>query len=139
MDHSWFKKFNTYNAPRAIKTANPGFAQVHPDVASGKLMLTTTYQSLTQHGIFPPDADGGEQFPLTPHWGKNQTFSVPKSEYLRAEIPGPYDKNTGKLRGEWVEEHRDLVYLAMKQQDGRCPTCRAESEYWALGDGFPYP
>jgi membrane-associated phospholipid phosphatase len=53
-------------------------------------------------------------------------------------LPGPYDVD-GNLREEWVEEHRELVLLAHQQQDGNCWRCRAESEYWELGDEFPYP
>lgn len=117
---------------------NPGFAQVHPLVESGELTLTQTYQSLTQHGIFPPDADGGEQFPLTAHWGNVECFSLDDASELHTDVFGPYD-DQGNLSDEWVEEARELLDLALKQQDTNCPQCRAESEYWELGDEFAYP
>ena len=116
-----------------------GFAQVHPKVQSGELRLTETYQSLTQHGIFPPAADGGEQFPLTAHWGSVQPFSLTDSSLLRTDIFGPYDPETGNLNDKWVDEAREVVELACLQQDTRCAKCRAESEYWELGDEFAYP
>ena len=38
-----------------------------------------------------------------------------------------------------MAEVSQVVELAQQQQDGVCPECRASSEYWELGDEFPYP
>ena len=138
LDGSWVETFNTYDAVAADQVPNPGFAQVHPLVESGDLTLTQTYQSLTQHGIFPPDADGGEQFPLTAHWGTVECFSLDDASELHTDVFGPYD-DQGNLNDEWVEEAREILDLGLKQQDTNCPMCRAESEYWELGDEFAYP
>jgi len=51
---------------------------------------------------------------------------------------GPYDVN-GDLRQEWIDETTEIVDLGELQQPGNCPRCRAESEYWELGDSFVYP
>jgi len=138
LDGSWVETFNTYDAVAANQVPNPGFAQVHPLVESGDVTLTQSYQSLTQHGIFPGDADGGEQFPLTAHWGYVKCFSLDDPSALHTPVFGPYD-DQGDLNEEWVQEARELLDLALKQQDTNCPECRAESEYWELGDEFAYP
>jgi len=138
LDGSWVETFNTYDAVAANQVPNPGFAEVHPLVENGQVTLTQNYQSLTQHGIFPPDADGGEQFPLTAHWGVVQCFSLEDASALRTSVFGPYDSR-GNLNDKWVDEAREVVDLALKQQDTNCPKCRAESEYWELGDEFAYP
>merc|ERR1711862_952275 len=36
-------------------------------------------------------------------------------------------------------ETTEIVDLGELQQPGNCPRCRAESEYWELGDSFVYP
>ncbi|KAL7540695.1 hypothetical protein ACHAXR_010308 [Thalassiosira sp. AJA248-18] len=130
--------FNTYNAVKANQVSNYGFATVHKRVKAGSIRLTETYQSLTEHGIFPPAKDGGQQFPLTAHWGGVSPLSLSSSSELRTPVFGPYGAD-GKLNDQWVEEAREVVNVACKQQDKVCPRCRAESEYWELGDEFPYP
>mmetsp|Transcript_19519 Transcript_19519/g.41171 ORF Transcript_19519/g.41171 Transcript_19519/m.41171 type:complete len:352 (+) Transcript_19519:56-1111(+) len=122
LDGSWVTQFNTYDAVLADLVPNNGFAQVHPLVVQdGTLTLTDTYQSLTQHGIFPPSADGGEQFPLTPHWGLVIPFSLSSSNEFREDVFGPYLEN-GDLNPQWVDEAREVVNLGGQQQDGNCPT-----------------
>ena len=135
LDGSWVDTFNTCDAVAANKVPNPGFAQVNPLVKSGAITLTETYQSKTQHGIFPLS---GEQFPLTAHWGEVVPFSLSSSSALRTSVFGPYD-DQGNLNDQWVEEAREVVDLGYLQQDTICPRCRAESEFWEMGDGFSYP
>ena len=134
--------YNTFDARTASDyyagLAEPPSQQIHPLVLDGKLSLTETWQSLSQTGFFPSAKDGGEQFPLTPHWGGVTSFTLASGSDLRSEYVGPYDK-TGKLREEWVNELQQLLDLAELQQSGTCPRCRAESEYWELGDEFKYP
>merc|ERR1719401_11019 len=57
---------------------------------------------------------------------------------FRSVYVGPYDVN-GDLRQEWIDETTEIVDLGELQQPGNCPRCRAESEYWELGDSFVYP
>ncbi|EJK44026.1 hypothetical protein THAOC_37471, partial [Thalassiosira oceanica] len=115
-----------------------GVAGPTPSSEDGTLRLTETWQSLTQMGTFPKPKDGGEQFPLTPHWGGVTPFTLPTGSALRSEYYGPYDAE-GNLRQQWIDELTQLLDLAEQQQDGTCPRCRAESEYWELGDEFKYP
>ena len=134
--------YNTFDAALA-KEYYEGSAvapnmTIHPLVLTGELQLTTSWQSLSQIGFFPKAADGGEQFPLTPHWGSVSPLSIPNGSVFRSEYIGPYDSN-GNVRQEWVDENAELVDLGFKQQRGQCPRCRAESEYWELGDEFVYP
>jgi len=93
---------------------------------------------LGNYGIFPPAADGGQQFPLTPQWGGVTTISLSNSSQLRTGLFGPYNVD-GTINQEMVDEARQVVDLSQKQQDTVCPQCRASSEYWELGDEFPYP
>jgi len=134
--------YNTFDARLATDAyadlAEPPLMQIHPLVEDGTLRLTETWQSLTQMGTFPGEKDGGEQFPLTPHWGGVTPFTLPTGSALRSEYYGPYDAE-GNLRQQWIDELIQLVDLAEQQQDGVCPRCRAESEYWELGDEFKYP
>ena len=58
-------------------------------------------------------------------------FSLPTGSALRSEYQGPYDAE-GNLRQQWIDELTQLLDLAEQQQDGNCPRCRAESEYWEL-------
>ena len=83
LDGSWVETFNTHDVIAADGVENPGFAQVNPFIQSGDVTLTETYQSLTQHGIPPPAKDGGEQFPLTAHWGWVPPFSLSNSSMFR--------------------------------------------------------
>ena len=135
LDGSWVETFNTCDAAAANEQPNPGFAQVNPLIKSSAVTLTETYQSKTQHGIFPLS---GEQFPLTAHWGEVVPFSLSSSSALRTSVFGPYD-DQGNLNDQWVEEAREVVDLGYLQQDTICPRCRAESEFWEMGDGFSYP
>ena len=134
--------YNTFDVRTASNyyagLAEPPSQQIHPLVLDGKLQLTETWQSLSQTGVFPGAKDGGEQFPLTPHWGGVTPFTLVSGSDLRSEYVGPYDK-TGNLREEWVNELQQLLDLSELQQAGTCPRCRAESEYWELGDEFKYP
>ncbi|EJK74535.1 hypothetical protein THAOC_03780 [Thalassiosira oceanica] len=134
--------YNTFDARLATDAyadlAEPPLMQIHPLVEDGTLRLTETWQSLTQMGTFPGAKDGGEQFPLTPHWGGVTPFTLPTGSSLRSEYYGPYDEE-GNLRQQWIDELTQLLDLAEQQQGGTCPRCRAESEYWELGDEFKYP
>lgn len=133
--------FTQFDPVLASSVENPGVAQVHPLVLSGELRLTTTWQSLTQMGVFPPANDGGAQFPLTPHWGQVRAFTLDSGSELRpASILAPYD-DQGHLDENWVLEARQLVEFAAKMQDGAPGGAlqRARSEYWELGDATEYP
>ena len=140
VDGSWVKNFTTYNATTAFNTPNPGDMQVNPAVLSGEVRLTETWQSLSQYGIFPPAKDGGAQIPLSPHWGDVKPVSLTNSSELRSpSVIGPYLEDNITLNPDFMAEVRQVVELAQQQQDGVCPECRASSEYWELGDEFPYP
>jgi len=130
-------KFNTFDAVAAKKfygDSTPSQA-IHPSVVDGTIQLTETWQSLSQIGFFP----GGGQYPLTPHWGNVASISMESGDAFRSEYIGPYDSKSRNLRQEWIEETAELVDLGEQQQPGNCPRCRAESEYWELGDTFVYP
>lgn len=133
--------FNTFDAVAAkdyYGGTTPAMA-VHPKVLDGTLSLTETWQSLSQIGIFPGEADGGPQYPMTPHWGGVTSISMPTGgNSFRSVYVGPYNAG-GDLRQEWIDETTELVDLGELQQPGNCPRCRAESEYWELGDSFVYP
>ena len=139
-DGSWVEEFFTYNATTAFDTPNIGDVQLNPAVLSGEVRLTETWQSLNQYGIFPPSKDGGAQIPLSPHWGEVKPMSLTNSSELRSpSVIGPYRDDGTTLNPDFMEEARQVVELARQQQDGVCPECRASSEYWELGDEFPYP
>lgn len=142
VDGSWVKNFTTYNATTAFNTPNIGDMQVNPAVQSGEVRLTETWQSLSQYGIFPPakDVRSEAQIPLTPHWGNVKPVSLTNSSELRSpSVIGPYLEDGITLNTDFMAEVRQVVELAQQQQDGVCPQCRASSEYWELGDEFPYP
>jgi len=158
-DGTWVTDFVTYNATTAFNNPNPGYIQINSIVGDlvgsdrannsepfindgfpeeGKVRLTETYQLLGNYGIFPPAADGGQAKPLTAHWGGVTPISLSSSDELRTDLFGPYNVD-GSINQDMVDEARQVVDLSQKQQDTVCPKCRASSEYWELGDEFPYP
>lgn len=139
LDGSYY--FPQFDPVLAATVGNEGFAQVHPLVLTGEVRLTTTWQSLTQMGVFPPADDGGEQFPLTPHWGRVSAFTLNAGNELRPPaVLSPYDER-GRLSEDWLLEARQLVEFAGQMQDGVPGSAlqRARSEYWELGDATEYP
>jgi len=127
--------------PTVAQGVNGGVETVHPMVLDGRLRLTRSWQSLTQLGVFPPADDGGQQIPLTPHWGQVSTLVLASGDQMRPEsVLRPYDQN-GNLNDQWVRESRQLIEFSAAMQDGVDASAiqRARSEYWELGDATEYP
>lgn len=130
----------SWNSEGKLNISAPKDMTVNPAVANGDVKLTSTWQSLNEWGIFPPADDGGQQVPLSPHWGNVAAFVLPSSAYLRpASINTPYLNN--ELNMSFVEEAKEIVAFAAQMEDrveggGQK---RAISEYWELGDATPYP
>lgn len=119
----------------------PEHMVVNPAVQDGSVTLTSSWQSLTEWGIFPSTDDGGSQVPLTPHWGDVIPFVLPHGQYLRPDsVLTPYDSQ-GELNQRFIEETFQVVEFARTMIDGAEGGAqqRAQSEYWELGDNTQYP
>lgn len=130
----------SWNSEGKLIINAPKEMTVNPAVAAGDVTLTRTWQSLNEWGIFPPADDGGQQVPLSPHWGNVTPFVLPFSAYLRpAQINTPYLNN--ELNMSFVEEAKQVVAFAAQMEDRAegGGQKRAISEYWELGDATPYP
>ena len=131
----------TWDATGALIVASPANLVVNPAVIDGTIKITSDWQSLTEWGIFPSANDGGNQVPLTSHWGNVVPFALPSGDYLRpSSVLTPYDAN-GALNAQFVAESIQITQFAKKMQDGAEGGAiqRARSEYWELGDSTPYP
>jgi len=129
-----------WDAEGRLLLESPTTKTYNPAVLSGEVKLTSTWQSLTEWGIFPPADDGGTQVPLTSHWGEVATFAISSGAALRPEfIKTPY--LDGDLNMEFVEEARQVVDFAELMEDRATggASQRAQSEYWELGDATAYP
>lgn len=130
----------TWDSEGKLLIDNPLPVTINPAVLSGDVRLSSTWQSLTEWGIFPPTADGGTQVPLTSHWGEVSTFALASGAALRPDtIKTPYVN--GALNMDFVDEAAQLVGFAqlMKDRVDGGALQRAQSEYWELGDSTPYP
>ena len=125
-----------------LSTSNdPGFMEINPAVKAGQTSLTSTWQSITDWGIFPTIDDGGTQKPLTPHWGDVDVYSFDSADdYQLTSYELPYLPD-GSLNQAFVDEARQLAILSKGLQTGQSDAAhnRAIAEYWELGDGSPYP
>ena len=131
----------TWDATGALLLASPANLVVNPAVIDGTIKITSDWQSLTEWGVFPSANDGGNQVPLTSHWGNVVPFALPSGDYLRpSSVLTPYDAN-GALDAQFVAESIQVTQFAKKMQDGAEGGAiqRAQSEYWELGDSTPYP
>ena len=131
----------TWDADGKLSLTTPPSMVVNPAIQDGSIKLTSTWQSLTEWGIFPGADDGGSQIPLTPHWGQVTPFTLPNGDYLRPDrILTPYHDN-GDLNAEFIRETTEVVEFARTMIDGAEGGAqqRAQSEYWELGDNTQYP
>ncbi|MFL6871032.1 MAG: phosphatase PAP2 family protein [Candidatus Azotimanducaceae bacterium] len=131
----------TWDENGRLTLNDPQNMVVNPAVQDGTIKLTSSWQSLTEWGIFPGVNDGGSQIPLTPHWGDVTPFTLPNGQYLRPDrILTPYEDN-GELSADFIAETTQVVEFArtmIDRAEGGAMQ-RAQSEYWELGDNTPYP
>lgn len=75
-----------------LSTSNdPGFMEINLAVKAGQTSLTSTWQSITNWGIFPTIDDGGTQKPLTPYWGDVDVYSFDTADdYQLTSYELPY-------------------------------------------------
>ena len=125
-----------------LSTTNKvGKLVVNPAVASGRVRISDTWQSISDWGIFPTIDDGGTQIPLTPHWGDVSVYSYDHArDYELDSLVVPYTSK-GALNQSFVDEASEIVLLSESLQDGQegAANKRAIAEYWEYGDQTFYP